>query len=150
MSPGSRTLLRRLARYGMVGAVNTAVYYGLYQVLRPGMPYLLAHVLAIAVTIVVSYFLNCRFTFRTRPSLRTFLLFPLSQLTNFAVSTVVLYLFVDWFQVTHRIAPLVASLSAVPASFAVAQLVLAGRRVPAHSATVPVGRTTARGTGHRG
>lgn len=145
MNPVSRTLLRRLARYGLVGAVNTAVYYGLYQILRPGMPYLLAHVLAIAVTIVGSYFLNCRFTFRTRPSLRTFLLFPLSQLTNFAVSTVVLYLFVDWFEVTHHVAPLVASLSAVPASFAVAQLVLAGGRGPSRRAAVPSGRATARG-----
>lgn len=126
----SRTLVGRLARYGMVGAVNTAVYYGLYQLLLMAVPYPLAHTFAIAVAVVVSYFLNCRFTFRTRPRLRTFLLFPLSQVTNLAVSTVLLFVFVNWFELTHRIAPLIASVSAVPASFVVAQLVLAGRREP--------------------
>jgi putative flippase GtrA len=57
--------------------------------------YLVAHVLAFATAMVMSYLRNSYFTFRTSPTLRKFLLFPLSNATNFAVRTFGLYLLVD-------------------------------------------------------
>ncbi|MBW4718292.1 GtrA family protein [Saccharothrix obliqua] len=123
--------LGRIVRFGLVGVVNTGVYYGLYLVLRLLLPYLAAHVVAFVVAMVGSYFLNCFFTFRTRPSLRTFLLFPLSNVTNFVVTTAGLYALVTWFDVNQRIAPLLAAVVAIPFTFIVAQLVLLGRQKPA-------------------
>ncbi|MEU4445943.1 GtrA family protein [Actinosynnema sp. NPDC050801] len=123
--------LRRLVRFGLVGVLNTAVYYALYLSLRTLTPYLAAHLVAFGLAMVGSYFLNCRFTFRTRPALRTFLLFPLSNATNLAVSTGGLYLLVSGLDVDQRIAPLLASAAAIPCTFLVAQLVLIGRPAPA-------------------
>ena len=119
---------RRLIRFAAVGVVNTATYVGLYLVLRLVVTYLVAHVVAFALAMVGSYFLNCRFTFRIRPSLRTFLLFPLSNATNFVVSSVGLYLLVDVLDVNDKVAPLLAAAVAIPVTFLVAQYILTERR----------------------
>ncbi|SHE68907.1 GtrA family protein [Streptoalloteichus hindustanus] len=119
--------LARMLRFGAVGVVNTGVYYGLYLLTRLAIPYLAAHVLAFLLAMVGSYFLNCYFTFRTRPTLRKFLLFPLSNLTNFVVQTTGLYLLVDVLGTNERIAPLIAAAAAIPITFLVAQFVLADR-----------------------
>lgn len=123
--------LGRIVRFGLVGVVNTGVYFGLYLLLKLAVPYLAAHVLAFVPAMVGSYFLNCRFTFRTKPSLRTFLLFPLSNATNFVVTTAGLYVLVAWFALDQGIAPLLASAVAIPFTFIVARLVLLGRPKPA-------------------
>ncbi|MDI2030013.1 GtrA family protein [Saccharopolyspora sp. TS4A08] len=118
------SLLGKIARYGVVGLINTLVYYAAYLLLRGAFPYLIAHLMAMVPAVIVSYFLNCRFTFRTRPSMRKFLLFPLTNITNFAGVTVFLYLLVEFFGMDQRTAPLLATVLAVPATFAVTQLVL--------------------------
>jgi putative flippase GtrA len=122
--------IRRVVRFGLVGVLNTAVYYGLYLSLRTVTPYLAAHLVAFGLAMIGSYFLNCHFTFRTRPALRTFLLFPLSNATNLTVSTGGLYLLVSGLDVDQRVAPLLASAAAVPCTFLVAQSVLIGRPTP--------------------
>lgn len=118
----------RLVRFAAVGAINTGVYVGLYLVLRQLVPYLVAHVLAFLLAMVGSYFLNCRFTFHTAPSLRTFLLFPLSNATNFVITSAGLYLLVDVVGMNERIAPLLAATAAIPVTFLVAQFVLTEQR----------------------
>lgn len=124
MSRNVTSLLDKVARYGVVGLINTLVYYGAYLLLSGALPYLISHLVAMVPAVVVSYFLNCRFTFRTRPSMRKFLLFPLTNITNFAGVTVFLYLLVEHFGVDSRTAPLIATVLAVPATFAVTQIVL--------------------------
>lgn len=119
--------LAHLLRFGVVGVLNTAVYYSLYLVFKLVMPYLVAHVIAFALAMVGSYFLNCYFTFRTRPTLRKFLLFPLSNLTNFVVSTAGLYVLVHWLSMSQQLAPLLAAAAAIPVTFLVARFVLVER-----------------------
>jgi putative flippase GtrA len=119
--------LARVIRFGLVGLVNTACYYGLYLALRLVVPYLAAHVIAFLVSMVGSFFLNCYFTFRQRPTWRRFLLFPLSNLTNFVVTSTGLVLLVRFAGMNDRIAPIVAASVAVPATFVVAKLILVGR-----------------------
>jgi putative flippase GtrA len=117
----------RIFRFALVGVLNTAIYYGLYLLFRLFLPYLAAHVVAFTLSMIGSFFLNCYFTFRTRPTWRKFLLFPLSNATNFVVTSVGLYVLVQYFGVNQRIAPLLAASVAIPITFLVAQLVLAGR-----------------------
>ena len=121
----------RIVRFALVGVVNTASYYGCYLLLGLLLPYLAAHVVASILSMIGSFFLNCYFTFRTPPTWRKFLLFPLSNATNFVVTTVGLYVLVQFFGVDERIAPLLAASVAIPVTFLVAQLVLAGRHRPA-------------------
>lgn len=120
--------VRRMVRFGAVGVVNTGVHFLVYLAAQTALPYLVAHVVAFAVAVVGSYFLNCRFTFHVRPSLRGMLLFPLSTATNFVVTTVGLYVLVEFFGVPRWIAPLPTAALAIPVTFLVAQFLMLGRR----------------------
>ncbi|WKK11343.1 GtrA family protein [Rhodococcus ruber] len=120
-----------LLRFALVGVLNTGVYYALYLLLRLVVPYLAAHVLAIVVSMVGSFFLNCYYTFRTRPTWRKFALFPLTNATNYIVTTVGIVLLVDGFGVDERIAPLVAAAAAVPVTFVLSRRILVRPRTPA-------------------
>jgi putative flippase GtrA len=120
----------RIVRFALVGVLNTAIYFGLYLLFKLFFPYLVAHVVAFILSMIGSFFLNCYFTFRTKPTWRKFFLFPLSNVTNFVVTSVGLYVLVQFFCVNQRIAPLLAAVVAIPITFVVAQLVLAGRHRP--------------------
>ena len=116
--------LRHVHRFAVVGGINTAVYYALYLLLRSAIPYLAAHLLATAIAMVGSFFLNCYWTFRTRPTWRKFALFPLTNATNYLLTTVGVVVLVEWFGMDERVAPLIAALAAIPVTFVLSRLVL--------------------------
>ncbi|MFD7066299.1 GtrA family protein [Streptomyces sp. NPDC059913] len=118
------TVTAQLARFALVGVVNTGTYYGCYLVLLTRLPYIAAHVLAFALSMTGSFFLNCRFTYRTRPTWRKFLLFPLTNAANFAITTGGVYLLVDVAGLGSRYAPLIAAAAAVPITFLVSRTIM--------------------------
>lgn len=126
MAEGKR-LAGELVRFGLVGVANTAVYYAAYLPLLMVLPYLGAHLIAWAISVVASFLLNCYFTYRVRPTWRRFFLFPLSTIVNVAMTTFGVYGLVEWVGVDERIAPLVAGIIAIPATFGITRLLLVGR-----------------------
>lgn len=118
-----RDLLLGLIRYGLVGLANAATYYLTYLAAHDAVGYLVAHVLGLGAAMVVSFLLNCRFTFRVRPTWMRFLLYPASQAVNIAATTIGVVGLVH-LGVGERIAPLLAAALAVPASFLAARLVM--------------------------
>jgi putative flippase GtrA len=120
-------VLKRLARFGVIGVLNTGIYYAVYLVLRTEITYLLAHVCAFVVAMICSYFLNCYLTFRTRPTWRTFLLFPLSNVANFVLTTVGLRIAVAGLGIDQRIAPLAVAVFAIPLTYILAHHIMIGR-----------------------
>ncbi|MER5745195.1 GtrA family protein [Streptomyces sp. NPDC052095] len=118
------TVTAQLARFALVGVVNTGTYYGCYLALLTRLPYIAAHVLAFALSMTGSFFLNCRFTYRTRPTWRKFLLFPLTNAANFAITTGGVYLLVDVAGLGSRYAPLIAAAAAVPITFLVSRTIM--------------------------
>jgi putative flippase GtrA len=133
--------LGRIVRFGIVGVVNTGTYFAIYLLLRQWIPYLVAHVCAFTLAMVGSYFLNCYFTFRTPPSIRSFLLFPMSNLANFVITTVGLYVLVQHFGMDQRLAAIPAAAIAIPITFLVAQFTITGHRRGSGPATAPSGST---------
>lgn len=123
-------MLRSAARFGVVGLVNTGVYYGFYLVLRLVLPYLAAHLLSLAVAMLTSFLLNCYWTFRTRPTWRKLALFPLTNAASYLMITVGVVVLVEWLGVDPRIAPLAALLLAVPVTFLLSRTILTGRKAP--------------------
>ncbi|MDC0773199.1 GtrA family protein [Streptomyces sp. HD] len=113
--------------FALIGVVNTATYYGLYLLFLLCLPYLIAHVLAFFLSMTGSFFLNARFTYRTRPTWRKFLLFPLSNATNFLITTAGVYVIVDVLHAGNRFAPLLASAAAIPATFLVSRAIMLPR-----------------------
>lgn len=116
--------LRRLVRFGLVGVANTLVYYVCYRLLLLFLPYLVAHLIAWALSVVFSFFMNCWFTYRVRPTWRRFLGFPLSTLVNLAFTTLGSVLLVEGVHVDQRYATLLMGILAIPFTFAVTTMVL--------------------------
>ncbi|CAL9318957.1 GtrA family protein [Streptomyces rubradiris] len=116
--------MRQILTFAAVGVVNTATYYCLYLLFLTGLPYLAAHILAFTLAMVGSFFLNARFTYRTPPTWRKFLLFPLTNVTNFLITTAGVYLIVDVLHAGSRFAPLVASAAAIPVTYVVSRWVM--------------------------
>ncbi|NEK85365.1 GtrA family protein [Blastococcus saxobsidens] len=114
-------------RFAVVGVVNTGVYYGTYLLLSTVSHYLVAHLVAILVAMVGSFLLNCYWTFRTRPTWRKLALFPLTNATNYVMTTVGVVVLVEWVAVDERLAPLIAAVAAIPVTFLLSRRLLTGR-----------------------
>ncbi|MGW0700926.1 GtrA family protein [Streptomyces sp. NPDC002867] len=128
------TVRGQIVRFALVGVVNTGTYYGLYLVLLTWLPYVAAHVVAFLLSMVGSFFLTSYFTYRTRPTWRKFLLFPLTNAANFVVTTSGVYLLVDVLHFGSRYAPLIAAAAAIPVTFVVSRTIMLrpdSRREPA-------------------
>ncbi|MFB7270560.1 GtrA family protein [Streptomyces sp. NPDC056244] len=118
------TVRGQLFRFALVGVVNTGTYYVCYLTLLNRLPYVVSHILAFLLSMVGSFFLNSRFTYRTRPTWRKFLLFPLTNAANFVITTSGVYLLVDVLHQNSRYAPLFAAAAAVPVTFVVSRTIM--------------------------
>ncbi|MFI9584057.1 GtrA family protein [Streptomyces sp. NPDC052236] len=118
------TVQAQMVRFALVGLVNTGTYYGCYLTLLNWLPYVAAHVIAFGLSMVGSFFLTSYFTYRIRPTWRKFVLFPLTNATNFVVSTSGVYLLVDVAHFSSRYAPLIAAALAVPITFIVSRTIM--------------------------
>ncbi|MFJ2883895.1 glycosyltransferase [Streptomyces sp. NPDC086796] len=129
----SRTA-RQFLTFASIGIVNTAVYLAVYASLNTRMPYLAAHVLGYAVSVVGSFLLNSYVTCRTRPTWQAFLRYPLSSAANLVLTGVLLSLAVSGLGLDKNLAAVAAGLLATPFSFLLARWAidsgasLAGRR----------------------
>lgn len=121
------TIVRHASRFAVVGVINTAVYYGLYLLLRLAVPYLAAHLVATAIAMVGSFFMNTYWTFETKPTWKKFAVFPLTNLTNYVVSTVGVVVLVEFAKMDERVAPIVAALVAIPVTFLLSRKILLER-----------------------
>ncbi|GAA1346548.1 GtrA family protein [Falsarthrobacter nasiphocae] len=122
-------------RFAMTGVANTAIYYVLYLLLLLVAPYLVAHVVAWVSGMVFSFFANCVFTFKVRPTWGRFLAFLGAPLMTLALSSVLSWLFVDVWGVSDVVGPLLASLVSMPVSFLATKLLLTNSR---HDRATPV------------
>lgn len=70
-------ILRRFARYGLVGIGNTAAHWLVFLGLHLGlaMKQAASNLLAFAVAASLSYYMNAHYTFAVRPCARRYLLF---------------------------------------------------------------------------
>lgn len=118
------TVRGQLVRFALVGVVNTASYYVCYLVLLTWLPYVAAHVVAFVLSMIGSFFLNSYFTYRTRPTWRKFLLFPLTNAANFTITTCGVYLLVDVLHLSRTYAPLIAAAAAIPITFVVSRTIM--------------------------
>lgn len=113
-------------RFIAVGVVNTGTYYAIYLLLHNGfsMPYLLAHLIGFIISLNVSFFLNSYVTYKVKPTLKKYLLFPLTQVVNMSVSTLLIYIFVEFMKIDSNIAPFAAVLFTIPITFIVSSKIM--------------------------
>lgn len=130
--------LQQFSVFAMVGLANTAVYYAVYATANVWMPYLAAHVLGYALSIVGSFLLNSYITLRVQPTWHAFLRYPLAGVANVVASGILLHLAVTRLDMNEDVAALGAGALVTPLSFLLARWAIVsgvhrqiGKAVPA-------------------
>lgn len=113
-------------RFVIVGFINTFNYYILYLLFFNIIQfhYLAAHITAFILSMIGSFYLNSYFTYRTKPTLKKFLKFPLTYVVNITVSTTAIFILVDLLRFDENLSPLIASVLAIPFTFIVSKVIL--------------------------
>ncbi|WP_097971284.1 glycosyltransferase [Streptomyces sp. gb14] len=119
--PSRSRTVRQFGSFVLIGCVNTAVYLGVYASLNRWIPYLTAHVIGYAISIVCSFLLNSYVTCRTRPTWHAFVRYPLSSLVNLVASGALLYAAVSGLGMDKNLAALAAGVIVTPISFLLAR-----------------------------
>jgi putative flippase GtrA len=116
---------RELIMFIIVGLINTFNYYVLYLLLNwVSNNYMFSHIVAFLISMVGSFYLNTYLTYRTKPTLKKFLQFPLTYVVNISVSTLSIFILVDFMKMNDKIAPLAAVLVAIPFTFVISRKIL--------------------------
>ncbi|MFJ4770299.1 glycosyltransferase [Streptomyces uncialis] len=118
---GTRRVVRQFLLFVTIGFVNTAVYLAVYMSLNRWLPYLAAHVLGYAVSVVGSFLLNTYITLRARPTWQAFVRYPVSSLAGLVVAGGLLYLAVGHLGMDKNVAALAAGVLVTPLSFLLAR-----------------------------
>ena len=113
-------------RFVIVGFINTFNYYVLYLFFHNifHLHYMAAHIVSFLISMVGSFYLNSYFTYKTKPTLKKFLQFPLTYVVNITVSSTAIYILVDLMKLDENISPLLASVLAIPFTFAISKIIL--------------------------
>ncbi len=113
-------------RFILTGGLNTFNYYLMYLILFDvfDFKYLVAHITAFLYSAFVSFFFTTMYTFGERPTLKRFILFPITFLPNLIISTFGTLALVSSGLVSETFASLIAMCLAIPITFLVAKLVL--------------------------
>ncbi|TWT27448.1 GtrA family protein [Planomicrobium sp. CPCC 101110] len=127
-----KRLNTEFTRFVVVGVINTFTYYSIYLVLHNvfSFPYLWSHLVGFIISLNVSFFLNCYVTYKIKPTLKKYLYFPLTQVVNMSVSTILIFIFVEFLHLDSNIAPFAAVLFTVPITFIVSSKILKGTARP--------------------
>jgi putative flippase GtrA len=88
------------------------------------MPYFLAYTTAFVISMIGSFFMNTYFTYRTKPTWAKFIRFPLTNVTNYVITSVGTVALVSWCGMSDKIAPLVAAVVAIPFTFVLSRKIL--------------------------
>lgn len=123
--------IHNFLRFAIIGGVNTVHYYFWYLILlNLGLPYIVSHTVGFILSMIGSFFLNCFFTFKTKPTLIKFLKFPLTTLTNYIVSTLSLWFLVGGIHVKAEYAAILASLLPIPITYMLTHKILHKEKTP--------------------
>lgn len=109
-------------RFVIVGVINTVNYYIMYLLLLNIAPYMVSHITAFLWSFICSYYLNCYFVYHVKPKISTFLKFPLTQVINMGLQTLLLMLFVR-IGINEQLAPFPALLITVPITYVIAKYI---------------------------
>ncbi|HCV0150901.1 TPA: flippase GtxA [Staphylococcus aureus] len=115
-----------ILKFIIVGGINTLNYYVVYLLLLKllHIEYMISHITGFLVAFVISYYLNCYFVYRVKPTWRKFISFPITQIVNGSLQTVLLYVFVSWLNLPAEIAPFAGLVITIPITFVLSKWIL--------------------------
>lgn len=129
-------------RFLLVNVANTGLYWGLYLLLLPVAPYLVANGIALLIAVVVAYVANARYAFGVGMSSWSLVMYLVTNGTTVVLRTVVVWVLVDVLSLSEVLAPPVAVAVTMPVAFGLTRWAMrerngAGPAAPAAPAAVP-------------
>ena len=88
------------------------------------MNYMVSHIVGFIVSFIISYYLNCYFVYKVKPTIEKFLRFPITQIVNMVMQTLLLYIFVKWLNIASEIAPFAGLIITIPVTFILSKWLL--------------------------
>lgn len=115
-----------ILKFIIVGGINTLNYYIIYLLLLKliGVNYLVSHISGFVISFIISYYLNCYFVYKVQPTWKKFIQFPLTQVVNMGMQTLLLYIFVQLFNISSVIAPFAGLIITIPVTFILSKYIL--------------------------
>ena len=112
-----------ILKFIIVGGINTLNYYVVYLLLLKllHIEYMISHITGFIVAFVISYYY---FVYRVKPTWRKFISFPITQIVNVSLQTVLLYVFVSWLNLPAEIAPFAGLIITIPITFILSKWIL--------------------------
>lgn len=114
---------KQLALFTLSGGVSTSIMWGIYLLLNLFLQFQVAYLIAYVLTIVVSYFLNALFVFKTPLSLRTFFQFPIIYLVQYVCSAILLGILVR-VGFAESYSPIIALVLLLPLTFWLSRIIM--------------------------
>lgn len=108
----------------IIGIINTIIYNGLYILMLNKTHYLISSIIAYLISMTISFFLNCKYNYKVKPSLKKYIAFPISGIPTFFMQTVGLSLIVEIFLIPEKYAGLLSSIIAIPFSYIIMNIIL--------------------------
>ena len=115
-----QALLTQFIKFGLVGLSNAIVLYGVYYLLlKAGMHYILAYIIAFILSVLNAYLWNNRFVFKnsTESFFKKIIKVYASYTFTFLLSTILLYVWVDLLHISDKIGPIINIIITTPINF---------------------------------
>ena len=111
-------------RFLIAGGSTTALSYAIYLLLLQVLPYLLSYAISFVAGVVWSYFISTLFVFRRKPSVKRALAFPAVYLAQYLAGTLLLFVFVNHFNISKEFAPLIVIALSIPITYAMSRWII--------------------------
>ena len=114
-------LIKQFLKFGMVGLSNTAISLGIYYlfIAMDKDWYLAGNTVGFIISVLNSYYFNNRFVFKKtqsghfKPIIKTYIAYG----STFVLSTVLLFIMIEYLKIPETIAPLINLAITVPTNF---------------------------------
>lgn len=117
-------LTPKFTKFVIVGIINTINHNIIYLTLLNFLNYMAANLIAFIISMIISFFLNCYFTFNIKPTFEKFMVFPLTNLPNLFFQTVGIYIVVEVIKISKEYGALITAIFSIPLTFLMMKLVL--------------------------
>ncbi len=118
----NRETIKEIVRFGIVGAVATALHYGIYWLLHGVLGVNAAYTAGYFISLVFNYIMSARYTFRRRKSVKNGLGFICAHAFNYLLQISLLNLFIH-LGVDRVLAPVPVYCIAIPTNFVIVRFV---------------------------
>ena len=111
-------------RFLIAGSLNTIISYIVYLLLLYYLPYLLAYSMAYAIGLLFSFYLNAKFVFKVPVTFKKILFYPSIYLVQYLLGLFILYIAVNFFQISEKLSLLISIFITIPITFILNRIIM--------------------------